>query len=460
MAVQPARLRKKSRVVREPVPNNLYDFTLRLSQYADGIPAWGSGDARTRDTYLRSFLPTEPILETAFYSMCVRYACLGWKVTGPQRMATISRNLLHSAQFGQGWLPMMLRVTQDLFGCDNGAFIEINRVEDDPRSPVIGLNHLDSGRCIRTGRDDYPVHYLDSNGDEHKLAWYQVIALSEFPSPIENARGGQVCAVSRVLRAAQVMKEINTYKRQKISGKNIPGIWLVGGVTAAAVKAAMKEHLLEQETIGNSAYLEPAIIGSRDPNATVSSTLLELASLPPGFDEEVTFRLYLIVIANAWAVDYQDFAPMPGGNLGSGHQSQILDRKSRQKGPALYMQLMEHALNWHGVIPATVSFSYGEQDMMADTEQAKLAVLRSQERKNRIESGEITLQVAAQRALDVGDLEPEEFHSMGYQDLTDDVTLASSKELVALSAYEKIFGGGSPVWMPHFEVGAVPAGVR
>ena len=420
-------LHRRSRVVRQPPAHGSGESViLRLASAADGFPSWGQNWVR-RDAALRAFLPTEPILEGAFFSTVARYAALGWRLQGPQRMVGMTRGLLHAAEFGQGWLPLILKTTQDIYGTDNGGFIEV--VRETPNEPPQGLNHLDSGRCYRTGRDEEPVHYIDIKGEEHALKWFQVIPLCEFPSPIETANGAGVCAVSRVLKAAQLMRDIYTYKKQKISGRNIPAIHLVGGVSAKAVKDAMVEHETVQDNLGNTVYSEPVVIAGYSPEASVSKATIEIASLPDGFDEEVAMRMYLIIIANAFGIDFQDLAPLPGGNLGSGHQSQILDRKSKVKGPALFMQMMEHAMNFHGVLPLTVTFAYGEQDTVADSELASLAKIRAEERKIRIDSLEITPQIAAQRALDVGDLTPEEFAFMGFTDLTGGVTLQSSKAL-------------------------------
>jgi hypothetical protein len=108
-------------------------------------------------------------------------------------------------------------------------------------------------------------------------------------------------------------------------------------------------------------------------------------------------------------------------------------------------------MNFNGVLPLSVTFSYGEQDVVQDSELAKLALIRAQERKTRLDSKEITPQIAAQRALDAGDLELVEFEAMGYTDLTDSVTLQSSKEI---GFWNKLWSMPE-AWMPH--VGFVPA---
>lgn len=131
-------------------------------------------------------------------------------------------------------------------------------------------------------------------------------------------------------------------------------------------------------------------------------------------------------MALAFAGDYQDYAPLPGGNLGTAQQSEILDKKARGKGPAYYMRLWEQRMNFHGVIPRTCKFAFGEQDTAENLQQAQIRTARAQERAARIASGEITLEVARQRALADGDLTEAELELMGEDNLTEDV-LADSQ---------------------------------
>lgn len=381
------------------------DYVLYMARKADEFMPWGAMPAQ-RDAQLRAFWHTEPILASAIFSTISRYAAFGWQLDGPKRLSKIYTKLLHSSEFGQGWMPFIIKVLVDLFTQDNGAFIEIVRTDDSPTAPVLGLNHLDSAHCVRTGRVEDPVIYIDSAGIQHKMKWYQIIPLSEFPSPVENMRGMQYCVVTRLLRAAQIMRDISVYKQEKISGRFTGNVWLVGGVQTKTVRDAIKQHELEADNRGLIRYIQPAIIGSLDPTATVSAEKLELASLPEGYDEEKSFRWYVNQLALAFGGDYQDYAPLPGGNLGTAQQSEVLHLKARAKGPRLFMSILEHHFNYHGIMPNTLTFAFGDQDVSEDTEKTKLKLLRAEERAMRIKSGEISPEVARQLAVESGDLDP------------------------------------------------------
>ena len=381
------------------------NFIIYLSSLADEIPAWGSMPA-ARDKALREFWPTEPILASAIYSTASRYAALEWDLEGPPKTVKEVSNWLHGVELGEGWIPFMLKTLIDLFTTDNGAFIEVVRTGDSPTAPVISLNHLDSSKCVRTGIHATPVTYYDLVGKGHLLKWYQVIPLAEMTSPIQEMRGMQMCAVSRLLRAAQIMRDISIYKKEKISGRFTKAVNLIGGIQTRVIEDAFAKQQAAATAQGLTRYIQPVILGSLDPTATVSVATLQLANLPDNFDEETNMRWYINQLSLAFGSDYQDFAPLPGGNLGTSQQSVTLDRKGRGKGTRLFINMIEHIFNHHGILPSTVTFEFTEQDMAEEAALSQLKKSRADTRAARIASGEITPQVARQIAVVEEDLDP------------------------------------------------------
>jgi len=371
---------------------------------ADEIPPWGTAP-RERDRKLREFWHTEPFLAGAIFTTVARYAAFGWSLKGPTRVVEQVDKVLNGVERGGGWNPWILKILTDLLTQDNGAFFETVRESDDPRAPVVTLQHLDSNRCIRTGRPMEPVIYRDLDGVMHKLKYYQVQALEEFPSPIEEARGMQYCVVTRLLKAAQVMRDLLVYQREKISGRRPRAVHLISGVQRQTIEDAMRRADFSADSAGLTRYMQPVIVASLDPTSQVSKETIELASLPDGFDYDTSMKWYISVLALAFGADYQDFAPLPGGNLGSAQQSETLHLKSRGKGPRLFMNLLESKFNYQGIMPRSVTFSFGDQDIVEDMQHARGRMLRAQERAARIKSGEITPEVARLLAVSHGDLE-------------------------------------------------------
>ncbi len=382
-----------------------------LASIADTLPAWGGSQAnvRQRDIALRKFWPTEPTLASTVYAMSLRNTTFSWKLTGPEQVVGIVQDILHMSDLGRGWRSLISKVSTDLFTQDNGAFMEIIRQADSPDSPVINIAHLDAERCTRTGNLDIPVLYRDTKGRTHNMKWYQVTTLEEFPSPVETMYNVQLCAVSRVLRAAQILRDIGVYQREKISGSNPNAIYITNSIGRREISDAMVQHQADQAARGMTMFIVPLIVAGVDPTSPVSIESIDLKSLPDGFDIDEAMKWYINQLALGFGADYQDLAPLPGGGLGTASQSMILHEKSRGKGPGAFMQMMEYRFNFHGLIPKNVTFEYDEQDTLEDQAQTDLFFKESDAIKKNIESGALTPRAGTQMLLDKGYISEEVF---------------------------------------------------
>lgn len=390
-----------------------------VSQAADEITQWGR-NPKLRDRQLREFITSEPIFASALGVVCSRNTAFSWGLEGPDRQVRRYQRILEEANFGKGWEDLIMKVSIDLYTQDNGAFIEIIRENEQENGQVIGLNHLDSQRCFHTGAPEAPVIYMDRKGRYHLMKWWQVIALAEMPTAIEGYYGLQYCALTRLLRAAEIVKNISIYDYERTGGRHTRAIHMVKGITAGQIQDAIDEMTSRLNARGAQRYAQPLIVGSIDPKADIGHDTLELASLPDNFDREGAFKWYISQIAMAFLEDYQSFAPLPGGNLGSSQQSEVLHAKARGKGPALFQKLITHAFNFQ-VFPGSLEFHFDEQDLAQEKEQALVKNLRATERANRIKSFEITPGAARVLALDAGDLPRELFDALGGDDVTQDV---------------------------------------
>jgi hypothetical protein len=395
-------------------PDLLY---INLSTVADQFTPWGK-NVRRRDKELREFWPSEPYLAGAVYSVAAAHAAFRWELAGPPQSVEAVRELLVTAAFGKGWEHFCTKLSLDIATQDNGGVVELIRPEADPRSPVIGINNLDADRCTRTGHPEWPIIYTDMEGQRHKMPWFSVLTFEEFPSPIESMFGVQYCAVTRVLRLAQILRDIEVYKSEKVSGRFERAIHIVGGPAHKQLGDVMRRSQEEADNRHLSRYVMPIILASLDPERPVSHVEIPLASLPDNFNFDEELRWYIAGLALGFGRDYQDFAPLPGGALGSSQQSEILHMKSRGKGPALFMRMIQHKFNYFGVMPSNVSFVFAEQDLSAESDEAKITRLRAETRKSQIESGEITPEVARQIAVDEGDLNAKYLSMMNEVDVT------------------------------------------
>lgn len=384
-------------------------FTLYLAGASETITAWGQNVPR-RDRELREFYPTNDFLAGAIGAVAMRNASFEWKVEGTPRSVDASTRMLHSAIAGSdfGWMPFIENLTIDLATQDNGCFFELIRTGNEPTSPVVGIGHLEAARCTRTGDIRYPVVYTDEKGNLHKLAWYQVIGITDMPSPQRKMRGAGMCAISRVLKMSTILKDLAVYKGEKIGGRFAGAIHFVGGAKKTDIDDVMAKGDQDADNRGLTHYMMPLILASLDPETPVSHVEIPLKSLPDNFDFDQEMKWYIAGLALGFGGDYQDFAPLPGGNLGTSAQSEILHRKSRGKGPAFFMNRIRDVFTYRGVLLNNVSFTFYEQDLAADKERAQLAQMRAQTRAIQMRSGEINQAIARKLAIRNDDLEEED----------------------------------------------------
>jgi hypothetical protein len=401
-------------------------FVIWMASIADMFTAWGT-NVKQRDKQLRDWWPTESVLSGAIYTVTASNAGFRWKLTGPDLTAHRTQEILEQADMGKGWDNLIKKLSVDLYTQDNGAFIEVIRDGNSPNAPTIGIAHLEAYKCTRTGDLETPVIYEDRHGVLHKMPWYSVIPLEEFPSSIEEMHGVQYCAVTRVLRMAQIMRDIAIYRGEKVGGRFSEAIHVVGGVSQKDIDTIRDRMQEKADNRGLGRYLEPIVLASLDPQTAPSSVTLSMKSLPENFTLDDELRWYISIIALGLGRDYQDFAPLPRGGLGSGAQSEILHLKTRGKGPATFMDLITHAINtW--VTPKSVTFEFDVQDIEAEIKESEAKKNRAEARAARIREGEIGPIIARQIAQDEGDLDPKYLELMGESDLTPDMLLEEGEK--------------------------------
>jgi len=380
-------------------------IVMYFANLADTVPPWPS---KARDMKLREAIQEEPTLAGAVFSMVAKLCALDYKLSGPSKAVHRYDDILQSADFGAGWISFLSKVVQDIYCTDAGGFIELGRAPNVSKtSAPQAIAPLDSIMCRHTGDPAQPVDYQDAKGKVHKLDFYDVRTLVDFPTPDKKHRGWGFSAVSRILRAAQVIRDIGVYKRQKVSGKRVPGLLFVKGMSHNKIKTAVESAMVQEQQEGRTLYTGPAILASNDPGLPVDAKLIELAGLPDGFNEDIVYKWYIATLALAFGTDYSEFAPLPGGNLGTAAQVESMSAKSRGKGPGLLVQLIEYTMN-RFILPQTIEFQFTATDPAAEEARVELSHARARERALRINSGEITPRQGLLLAIAEGDA-PESF---------------------------------------------------
>lgn len=392
-------------------------YVIWLGHKGDTFPKWGY-DPINRDRQLREFWHTEPFLASAFGSQIARYSSFPWVLEGPERTTAIYESILNGVENGEGWQNMMIKLVTDLFTQSNGAWLEIIRTSDNAGAPVVSMRHLDAARCRRTGYPNTPVIYWDLEGIPHLMQWYQVVEFTEMPSPNILHRGLQLSVLDRIINAAQLAKAIQQFKLERVSGIKHHKLHLIGGFNQTILDTTMAQKLAGARGAGNQYYADPVMLTALNPNAHITHEQIDLNELPPDFNEEVFMKWYIGNISLAWEDDYQSFFPLPGGNLGTAQQSQTMADKSRSKGPAVFMKLIERKFNYYGVLPKNITFSYGEADPSADLQKAQLLFRFGQSMKMMLDSKLLTPEIAQLMMRDAGFLKAEYLTMLGHIDPT------------------------------------------
>jgi hypothetical protein len=395
-----------------------------MERYANEILPWGGGTYKARDAQLRSFITEENIFASALGIVCSRNATFGWHLNGSPRTLRRMQDILETADRGHGWESLIVKTSIDLYSQDAGAVWELVREEDSESSPIIAINHLDIARCYHTGVWESPIIYQDRRGRYHLLKWYQVVTFAEMPCSIETFEGLQYCALTRFLRAAQERKSVSIRDYERTNGRHAKSIHLVQGITTQQLTDAITRANSNADAAGLMRYMDPIVVGSISPQASVDAKTIELTSPPEGYERDEYFKEYIAMLAMAFLTDYQEFSPLPGGNLGTSTQSQILHLKNRGKGPGIFRRLITHAINFR-VMPQNCEFHYDDPDFEAEKTEAEVKKLRAQTRQIRVTSQEITPEVARQIANDEGDLRQEYLALMGDVDRTDNLMVDS-----------------------------------
>ena len=374
-----------------------------LGVVLDAIPPWGR-DPNRRDQLLQAFLLEESVAGSAVATVAARNAAYDWEIRSDSpRLQAAAAEILRLADLGQGWEHFAMAVGLDYLSQDKGAFVELIRTRNDPGAPLVGIRHLAARQCWSTGDPEYPVVYRDREGKVHRLAWYQVYHLAEMPMAHPIYSDLQFSAVSRILRAGQIHRNIARYVEEKTAGRQVGALYFVSGVTAPEIQAALDRVQAQADNRGLSRFAGgPVIIPALSDQMKPQVATIELASVPDGFDQEEEFRQYLTVLALGLLVDFQELAPLPSGNIGTGQQSETLDQKSRQKGAALWRKAIAGMMR--AILPPQVEFRYTEIDVDEAKRRAEVEKLRAEARQIMAETGEIDIEGARAMAVREGDV--------------------------------------------------------
>jgi hypothetical protein len=396
---------------------------LWLLGQANGIVSqWWS---RQRDNDLRKFVTDSDHVSGAMYAMISKMTTIPFRVIPRDKSiishAKISENftdmIINGAQFGEGWMSFYSRWLNDLLSQDNGAFAEIIGFGDKGgqiQGPPIGIAHLDSSRCTRTGNAEYPVVYTDISGRVTKLHSSRVMFSSQLPSSRSEMYGVGFCAVSRCINTAKTLVDILTYKQEKLGSRPARALLLTGGgLDPEDVTMAQNMSENVNSAGGFTRYSKTMVIGNRtipDPKLSI----VELSGVPDGYDEKESMIIGMAVISLGFGMDAREL--FPAMESGATKADAIISHiKQRGKGPGQIITDTENLFN-SKVLPSFLKSYFDFQDDSQDRQEAEIRNIRAQARQRDMQVGVTDTRIEREKMLSAGELTEEQFEYLELED--------------------------------------------
>lgn len=362
----------------------------------------------SRDDVLRATVFREGFWSAAVGIAISKIAAKGFEVSGegPQRRERARDLILYADGRQIGWSTFVSKHLRDYLLTDNGAFVEVIRAGKGWGSRIMGIRHLDSRRCTRTGDPETPVLYRDRRGNMHELKFHQVMTFAELADGGETYYGTGLCAASRAYTQIYKLAGLEWYMNEKVRGMRPLAIHIVNGLLDKQVKGAVESAKDQAVSQGVTSHMGAVIVAVPAQN-TPGLVTIPLAELPDGFDRKGEFDIAVLTYANALGLDPQELQPLSTGNLGTGTQSMVLHQKAKGRGLATWQSDWVHKINeW--VMPDKITFTFTEDDLDDDSKKSANQQARAAVGKLRVEAGFTTADQERQILADAGDI-PKEF---------------------------------------------------
>lgn len=397
-----------------------------LAGSGDFLPPWWS---YARDEALRKFWKLEDHLAGTINTLREMMVAIPVKVVARDstikahvRQAELYTNVLlkdsqsRSNMAETGWGTCYGSALQDFWTQDNGMVIAIEG-PGRPDGPILGmptkLIHLDAWRCYRTGSREYPIIYYDADGKRYKLHKSRVIVMASQASPVAEMCGVGFCAVSRAALAAQIMRDIATYKQEKLGSRQRRAVLVGDGIPTKAIEGALRIADEGMDNMGLKRFGKIPIIGSA--KTGISLTLVDLASVPDGFNDLDQHQLGMHVLALAFGVDQRQLAWAQGLQGQTKADALVQHFKMRGKGPGFIISEVTRKLEAK-FLPPHLKLIFDRQDDEQDEQQANIEKVRSETRERDINTGVISVRVAREMMVEEGGLTQQQFRQL---ELTD-----------------------------------------
>jgi hypothetical protein len=380
------------------------------------LPAWWS---TARDRELRSFYRGSNHLSGAIYAIVARLITIPFEIqpidpsiaAHARKAEIIQDSLLNMTDFGRGWNFGYAKWVLDLLTQDNGAFMEV--IGDGPpdgpiRGMPYGVAHLDAARVTRTASREFPVVYTDRHGKHYKMHYTRVIDCSSMPSAELEMNGVGYCATSRCSDTAQHLVDIGTYEMEKLGSRPVRGLLVGSKISASDMAASFAKADVTMTGKGQSRFSSLVFVGS--PANDINIDLLNLASLPDGYDKEADTRIGMAVISLALGVDFRELWPATITGATKADAS-IQHLKAKGKGIGELLEFTRRSFQ-QKVLPPYLRMVHDFTDDEQDSLRASILLTRSQSYEKLMNAQAVTERVSREMMLSDGTIDDGQFLHM------------------------------------------------
>ena len=411
---------KRSTIISEKREDQRISLVLWMAGTSEVLSPWWSS---YRDRQLRDFWKKVDPLSGAVYALSSKIATIPFKIvpkdysvrTHQEQAQRFYDTIDIGSEFGAGWTVFISKWIEDLLTQDNGAFAEILG-DGDPTGPIkgkpYGINHLDSARCNRTSNPEFPVIYDDKN-KMYRLHYTRVAFNSVQPSPIVEMNNVGFCAISKCLNIAQNLLDVLVYKQEKLGSRPTRSILIgKGGLDADTIAEAfaMAGEVMDNRVL--SRYSQSVVLGdAAHPEASLD--IIDLASLPDGFDYQTDMMVGMALIALAFGVDARELFPMMG--TGATRADALVQHiKARTKGIGHILDIVEKTFS-PKVLPPTLEWIFDYTDDAQDRQVAEIKKIRSEKHNIDLTNEIVDERTAREQMVSDGDLTTEQFERLELQ---------------------------------------------
>lgn len=405
-----------------------FPFYAWLAVAGELLPAWWS---QARDQELRKFWKlsdhlagTVNTLRDMMVAMPVKVVSRDNSIKSYVREAEEYTRILQNNSESRsnfttsGWPACYGAFIEDYHTIDNGAFMVVEgpgRGDEPLQGPPTRLIHLDGCDCWRTQNPEYPIIYTDMDGARYRLHKSRVISLTPQSTPISSMYGVGFCAVSRAVNAAQNLIDNGRYKQEKLGSRPLRGLIAIqdsagGEREAQAVSMAMRATDEMMDNQGLTRY-------ARVPVVSVKGTmnLLDLASLPDGFDQMSDTQLGMAVLALAFGVDMRQLAFAFGVAGQTKADAEVQHLKMRGKGPGVIIGQARQQIEAK-FLPPYLRLVFDYQDDEQDKLNADIRKVRSERREKDLSIGVTDVRTEREAMVENGEITEAQFIAMELAD--------------------------------------------